>query len=51
MIDFVLVENALVCVLLSLFVDIMALGVVYLTATVVDHVYDVRRNVKSKRRM
>ena len=50
MIDFVLVENVLVCAILFLLVIGTALAGVYLGATVVDHVYDVGRNVKHQRR-
>ena len=46
MIDFMLLEGVLVCVLLFLFVIGAALTVVYLGASVVDHVCDVRRNVE-----
>ena len=49
MIDFVLVENVLVCVILALLVVGTALVVVYLAASVVDHVCDVRRNVEHLR--
>ena len=46
MIDFVLVENVLVCVVLFQLVISMTFVLVYLGASVVDHVCDVRRNVK-----
>lgn len=49
MIDFVLVENVLVCAVLALFVMGMGLALVYLGASVVDHVCDVRRNVEHLR--
>lgn len=49
MIDMLFVEHALVCAVMFLFVVIMVLGVVYLGASVVDHVCDVRRNVKHLR--
>lgn len=50
MIDFVLIENVLICALLFLFVIGTVLLVVYLGATVVDHVCYVRRNVEHLRR-
>lgn len=49
MIDFMLVENVLVCAILALLVMGAVLAVVYLAASVVDHVCDVRRNVEHLR--
>lgn len=46
MIDFVLVENVLICGLLALFIVCTALGVVYFGASVVEHVSCVRRNIR-----
>ena len=50
MIDFVLVENVLTCIILAQFVIGVAFALVYLGASVVDHVCDVRRNVEYLRR-
>ncbi|WP_400250146.1 hypothetical protein [Methanomethylophilus alvi] len=50
MIDFVLVENVLVCAVLVLFVMGMAFAVVYLGAIVGYHMCDVRRIVEHLRR-
>ena len=49
MINFVLVENVLMCIILAQFVTSVAFALVYLGASVVDHVCDVRRNVKHLR--
>ena len=46
MIDFVLVENVLVCAILALFVICMAFGIAYLGASMVEHVSCVRRNIR-----
>lgn len=47
MIDFVLVENVLICTILVLFVVGMTFGIVYFGATVVEHVSCVRRNIRN----
>ena len=49
MIDMLFVEHVLVCVVMFLFVAIMALGVVYLGASVLMHVYDVKRTIEHLR--
>ena len=46
MTDFVLVENLLTCIILVLLVECMVFCFVYLSASVVDHVFDVIRKVR-----
>ena len=43
MIDFVLVENVLTCIMLAQFVIGAVFALVYMCASVVDHVYNVKR--------